>query len=298
MTQDTLQRFIFENEPVRGEYVKLDVSLQTILKQHDYPPAIQRLLGESLCAAALLSAIIKFDGRLTVQFRGKGKLKLLLAQCNDKSQLRGLAKFDGDLTYEELMASFKDGILMIMLDSSIPGKRYQGVIEWTGDSLASSLEMYFKNSEQLATKIWLTTNEKSAAGYLLQVVPMAEQDAHGIQNEIIMPSWHRILKLTDVGDMQLFLNEEYPGFLTRMYPNETLRVFDAAPVTFHCGCNRKRGEDAIALLGRAEAEEEIKDKQTIVVTCDFCNEEYIFDRVDVELIFKNHGQPPTNIHLN
>src|SRR3990167_6218006 len=146
MTKDLLQRFIFENEPVRGEYVKLEESLQTILNQHNYPAAVRKLLGEALCAAALLSAIIKFTGRLTVQFRGKGKLKLLLAQCNDRYHLRGLAKYEGDLSYEELMSAFHDGVLVIMLDSGAKGQRYQGVVKWQGDSLAASIEHYFRDS--------------------------------------------------------------------------------------------------------------------------------------------------------
>jgi molecular chaperone Hsp33 len=298
MTKDSLQRFIFENEPVRGEYVKLDDSLQTILGQHDYPPAVRRLLGEGLCAAALLSAIIKFKGRLTVQFRGKGKLRLLLAQCNDQYQLRGLIKCDGDLSYEELMAAFQDGVLMIMLDSGIKGQRYQGVVQWQGNSLAESIQGYFRDSEQLATKIWLNGSDQSAVGYLLQVIPLTEEDARGIESEIIMPSWQRILRLTAAADMTQLLNMEYPDLLTHIYPEETIRIFDASPVTFHCGCTRKRGEDAILLLGKEEAEEELKDKQSIVVTCDFCNKEYIFDRVDVGEIFKNHGQPPSDIQLH
>lgn len=298
MTKDLLQRFIFENEPVRGEYVKLEHSLQTILKQHDYPPAIQRLLGEGLCAAALLSAIIKFEGRLTIQFRGKGKLRLLLAQCDDQYHIRGLAKYDNDITYEELMESFQDGILMIMLDSGVKGQRYQGVVEWQGNSLAESIQGYFRSSEQLATKIWLSGNDKSAQGYLLQVIPVADKNARGIENEIVIPSWQRVVSQTESADLDNILNHSYPEFLTQLYPEETIRVFDASEVSFHCGCTRKRGEDAISLLGREEAEEELRDKQSIVVTCDFCNKEYVFDRVDVEAIFKKYGQPPSDTHLH
>jgi molecular chaperone Hsp33 len=233
-----------------------------------------------------------------VQFRGKGKLKLLLAQCDDQSQLRGLAKYEGDLSYEELMASFKDGVLVIMLDSGPKGQRYQGVVEWKGDSLAESIENYFRQSEQLATKIWLTGDEHCAVGFLLQVAPMAEQDALGLQNEIIIPSWLRIIKLTEEHDMSMLLKGTYPELLTVLYPEETLRVFDGSKVSFHCTCTRKRGQDAIAILGREEAEDELKDKQSIVVTCDFCNREYIFDRVDVEEIFKNQDQAPPDTHLH
>lgn len=299
MTKDLLQRFIFENEPVRGEYVKLENSFQAVLSQHDYPPAVRQILGECLCAASLLSAIIKFEGRLTVQFRGKGRLKLLLAQCDSKNHLRGLAKYDGDLSYDELMSAFQEGILMIMLDSGTKGQRYQGVVEWQGNSLAESIQGYFRNSEQLATKIWLKSDETCAVGFLLQVIPVSENATRELEREIVNPSWYRIIKQTEAADINLLMSAPYPEFLTQLYPDETIRVFAASSIEFFCGCTRKRGEEAIELLGCDEAEEEIKDKQCIAVTCDFCNKEYLFDRADVEAIFdKNRGSPPPDTKLH
>lgn len=296
MSSDILQRFIFESEPVRGEYVKLGASFVDILKQHDYPAPVRRLLGESLCAVVLLSAIIKFEGRVTIQFRGKGKLRLLLAQCDDQYRMRGIAKYDTPITSEDLLESFKEGVLTIMLDSGVNGQRYQGVVEWKGNSMAESIENYFQNSEQLATKIWLTANESMAAGFLLQIVPPTEQGASAIQEEIDQASWQHVLTLTNKHHIDEILQTDYPAFLSTFYPEDNLRVFEGSPVKFHCSCTRKRGEDAISLLGREEAEEELRDKQSIVVTCDFCNKEYVFDRVDVEAIFKKHQEPPENLH--
>lgn len=298
MPKDLLQRFIFENEPVRGEYVKLTECLQSILNEHQYPESVRKLLGESLCAAVLLSAIIKFKGRLTLQFKGKGKLRLLLAQCDDQYHMRGLAKYDGEMTYDELMASFKEGILMILLDSGVQGQRYQGIVEWQGSSLAESIEGYFKNSEQLPTKIWLCATEKNAAGFFLQVIPAAGGEARELENEITAPGWYRITQLTEAADMSVLQDTQYPDFLSQIFPQETIRVFDPSSVTFKCTCTRKRGEDAISLLGREEAEEELRDKQVIVVTCEFCNKEYEFDRVDVETIFKKRENPSSDSQVH
>jgi molecular chaperone Hsp33 len=290
MSKDLLQRFIFENEPVRGEFIKLEDSLQAILQQHDYPEGIQKLLAESLCVAALLSAIIKFTGKLTVQFRGNGKLKLLFAQCDDQYNLRGLVKYDGDLTYEELMESFNDGMLVIMLDSGKKSQRYQGVVAWQGNSLAESVEGYFRNSEQLETKIWLDYKDKKAMGYMLQVIPGKDkQEDEAIAESI---SLQNIIHQTNILGTDVFFENQYPEFLTLLYPEETIRVFDGTPVRFKCSCNRQRCENAILILGQEEAEEELEGKQSIVVTCDFCNKEYVFDRVDVLELFKRDNPPP------
>lgn len=297
---DLLQRFIFETVPIRGEFIHLQNSFQTIIKQHSYPPPLRKLLGEALCVAGLLSAIIKFNGRLTIQFRGGGKLKLLLAQCDNDFHLRGLAKWEGNLSYEEFLDSFKHGVLVVMLDSN-PSQpfnpaRYQGVVKWRGNSLAESIEGYFKDSEQLDTKIWLNVNESSAAGFLLQVIPASDKGLNDLEKDEVCSNWKRILDLTSNLACKDLLNLGYEALLHKLYPQEDIRIFHGVPMTFRCSCNRKRGEDAILLLGRREAEEELNNSQTIVVTCDFCNKEYIFQRADIAQIFEKNGNPPSSIH--
>lgn len=294
---DTLTRFIFEKTPVRGELVRLEETYQTIINQHDYPEPIKKLLGEALCVAALLSAIIKFDGRLTVQFRGQGGLKLLLAQCDNQFNLRALAKWDGSLSYDEIMNSFNDGVLVIILDSfHNKANRYQGIVSWRDNSLTKSIEGYFKESEQLSTKIWLAVNDTSAAGFLLQAVPHKEQENSMFEQMAVGSHWDRITKHTATIVDDDLLHAEHQALLRTLYPDEEVRVFTPAPVAFKCTCTRKRGEEAIQILGKQEAEEEIKDKNVIVVTCDFCNKEYMFDRADVEEIFKNGLPPDAQLH--
>lgn len=297
-TKDTLQRFIFENFPVRGEMIRLDQSYQEIIHQHTYPDSLQQLLGEALCVAGLLSAIIKFNGRLTVQFRGEGKLKFLLAQCNNKFELRGLAKWEGDLSYDDLMESFKQGVLVIMLDSGPTKQRYQGIVAWRGNSLAESIEGYFRDSEQLSTKLWLAVNKHAAAGYLLQAIPVGERGMQIIEEEVVAPHFDHIAELTHNLSAEMLFLHETPDLLQSLYPEETIRVFPPESVSFKCTCSRKRGEDAILILGKQEADEELAEKNSLSMTCDFCNKEYIFDRVDVAEIFERRNKPPSNTQLH
>lgn len=285
---DSLQRFIFENAPVRGEFVHLQESLQTILNQHPYPPAVRKLLSEALCAAALLSAVIKFEGRLSIQFRGKGGMKLLLAQCNNHFQLRGLAKYDADVSYDDLLASFNEGEMAIMLDSGPKNRRYEGVVAWRGNSLAESIEGYFRESEQLPTRIWLVSDQYTAAGFLLQAMPGEDRtdDEH-----------HGLMAQTTIDNDEL-LSLDVESILKKHYGEHDIRLFNSTDISFKCTCSRESGENAIAVIGREEAEEELKDKNTIVVTCDFCNTEYFFDRVDVATIFESKDKLPPNTNLH
>lgn len=294
--QDSLQRFIFDNAPVRGELIHLQDSYQSIIHSHAYPPPVRKLLGEALCVAGLLSAIIKFDGRFTVQFQGNGKLKLLLAQCNNHFHLRGLAKWEGIESYADLMDSFSEGVLMIMLDSG-QGKRYQGIVSWSGNSLAESIEGYFRDSEQLATKIALDVDDNSAAGLLLQIVPNTPAMKKPMDESTYLSHWEYISKLTESLSPDEMLQKNNESLLKHLYPEEEVRIFPAVPVEFKCTCSRKSGEDAILILGQQEAEAELKNKQCIVVTCDFCNKEHIFNHTEVINIFKKNDKSPlTRLH--
>lgn len=298
---DVLRRFIFENAPVRGEVIRLDDTFQTITQQHDYPPLIRKLLGEALCAVGLLAAIIKFNGRLTVQFRGNGPLKLLLAQCDNQFNMRGLAKWDGEIDSEQgLLEALKHGTLGILLDSERHKNRYQGVVAWRGHSLAESIEGYFRDSEQLDTRIWLAVNSQAAAGLLLQVIPITEQSnpMATMEKEIASPHWARIAAETSRLHPKDMLELDHESLLRKIYPKEDVRIFGGVPIKFACSCSRQRGEAAISLLGQEEAEEELKNKQVLEVTCDFCNAKYVFDRVDVAKIFATKPEVPPDTHLH
>lgn len=295
--KDILERFLFENASVRGERVHLDNAFKTIVEQHNYPPLIRKLLGEALAAACLLTAIIKFEGRLSVQFQGKGKLKLLLAQCDQDFHIRGLARWDETIEESELLNALQQGVLTIMMDPAVAsGQRYQGIVAWQGASIAHSIEGYFRDSEQLPTRIWLAVNETSVSGLLLQVLP-----AEGTDNFAKVTGdldWEHLVHLTATITPDELLTLPTQTLLHRLYFEEDLQLFPSVPVTFRCRCSVERSENAILFLGREEVEQELQEKQKIVVTCDFCNKEYVFDRVDIEKIFKKGDNPPTSTQVH
>jgi molecular chaperone Hsp33 len=296
--QDKLQRFLFDNASVRGEVVHLHDTFQQIILQHEYPPLIKRILGEALVLASLLTGIIKFKGRLTLQFQNKSGLKLLLAQSNQDFDLRALAQWDGELNEDELLADLKKGILMIMMDPDNSTQRYQGIVAWKGDSLVESIEGYFQDSEQLLTRIWLAIDETQAAGMLLQVMPPQESEGQDLDATKLQHDWEHLMHLTNTITSKELLELETETLLHRLFVEEDVRMFEAFDVKFKCTCSAKRGENAILLLGEVEAEEELREKQVIVVKCDFCNKEYTFDRVDVANIFRKGGTPPSSTQIH
>jgi len=296
---DSLQRFLFENTPIRGELVHLNHSFSEMLDQHKYSPLAQKLLGEALVLVSLLSAIVKFKGRMTLQFQSKGKLKLLLTQCNDDLQMRGLVQSAESMTDAELIENFREGVLVIIMDPEKSGKRYQGVVSWKGDSLAQSVEGYFQDSEQLLTRIWVAVGENQAAGLLLQKMP-GETGSHddASADEEAARQWEHLVHLTSTITPAELLGLENEVLLHRLYVEEDVRIFELQPTMFLCTCSVEKGENAILMLGKEEAEEELANHQVIDVTCEFCNRKFSFDRVDVTKIFYKGGSnpPSTEIH--
>jgi molecular chaperone Hsp33 len=240
--------------------------------------------GEALAVVCLLSALIKGKGRLTIQFRGKGKLKLLLAQCDHLFNLRGLVQYEDELSQNELWEAQQQGTLGIMIDSDLPNtSQYQGIVAWQGKTLSEAIEGYFAQSEQLPTRLWLAVDETSVAGLLLQMLPKEKEDS-STKND-----WEHLTILANTVKPSELLNLPGATLLHRLYAEEDIRLFKPASVAFRCTCTLQRFENAILVLGQQEAEEELKGKDKLTVTCEFCNKEYIFDRVDVAEIFKRSG---------
>lgn len=291
--KDILQGFMFENASVRGTIASLQSSFQTIIKQHDYPPIISQILGEMLVAVSLIKASIKQQGRITLQFQGTGRIKLLLAQYHSNFNLRALASWEGVLNQEELLEELREGTIGIIIDPEIKsGASYQGVVPWVGTTLTESIENYFKLSEQISTKLWIAVNEKQAAGLLIQMMPLEAKKLG--KNPLGDQDWDWIVHLTNTITAEELLNLNHKKLLSRLYADTNVRLFDPIPVQFGCTCSIKRGEGALKLLGQKEVEEELHNKQKIVVTCEFCNHEYVFDRVDVARIFNQGNQPDTS----
>src|SRR3954471_17799863 len=95
-TQDTLQKFIFDNGAVRGEFVEISDTWREIQARHSYPQAVKTVLGEMVAAAALLSANLKFNGAIVMQIHGDGPVRLLVVECDSDLRLRATAKLAPD----------------------------------------------------------------------------------------------------------------------------------------------------------------------------------------------------------
>jgi molecular chaperone Hsp33 len=274
---DTLQRFLFENAPIRGEFVHLDHTWRSVLDRHDYPLALRNLMGELCAAAMLLAATLKLQGSLVLQIQGKGSVKLLVVECTGELQLRATAKWSGELEQGSLADLVGDGLFAITLDPKDGKQAYQGIVALEGGSVAEILQNYMARSEQLETRLWLAADGQNAAGMLLQKLPdQPEQDAD---------TWQRATLLANTLTSNELLQETAQTLIHRLYHEEDIRLFDAQPVTFHCSCSRHNVALMLKMLGQEEVHGILDERGAIEVFCEFCNQRYEFDRIDAEMMF-------------
>ncbi|OFA31868.1 molecular chaperone Hsp33 [Glaciecola punicea] len=281
---DVLDRFLFENRSIRGEIVSLEESFQSILASADYPGFVQTLIGELLVTASLLAATLKFEGEIALQIQGEGPIKYIIVNGTHEQKLRGVARWDETIVQHPKSFSecFKKGILVITLTPK-DGQRYQGMVALDKSSLADCVEDYFLQSEQLLTKVFLTSQlgvNPKAAGLLIQIVPTSSESSNVEEN----PDFEHVVHLANTVTSEEILTLQHSQMIHRLYHDEVIRIFEPQKVQFSCDCSRDRSAGALRSMPIDELLEIIVEDGNIKMDCQFCHSVYIFDEIDVKNI--------------
>lgn len=309
MTSDSVQAeggrldlFLLPDAGVRGAHVRLDAAWREIARHDRALPAVRELLGQAVAASALLTAHTKVDGRLSVQLRGGGALRSLFAECTAAHTVRGLARLDADAGEHAASVEARDlrrlgaGALMaITIENPTPSgepMRYQGLVPLESADLAGAFEDYFRQSEQLPTRLLLSADEESARGLLLQKLPGdAGADADG---------WNRIGQLFATLDTAELQAVEGPALLHRLFHQEGLQMLSQRDLRFGCSCSRGRVEDVLRSLGADEAyaAAEAGVDGAAEVVCEFCGHRYTFTRPQIATLLDGqtaNTEPPARL---
>jgi molecular chaperone Hsp33 len=311
-TTDTLQKFLFDAAPVRGELVRMEATWREVLNRHAYPAPVRRVLGEMMAAAALLSANLKFNGALVMQLHGDGPVRMLVVECLSDLSMRATAKLaEGvqiadDATLPELVNVHGHGRFAITLDpkDKLPGQQpYQGIVPLADAhgplaTMSAVLEHYMQASEQLDTRLWLAADDHSAAGMLLQKLPSyggtqevgetgAALSGHGRAQDL--DTWDRACQLGNTLKSEELLAETPDTLLRRLFWEDLqeagLRVFEPLTPHFQCSCSRAKVAGMLHSLGQEEIDGIVAERGNVEIHCDFCGLRYEFDAVDCAQLF-------------
>lgn len=315
--------FMCDGAPVRGEIVSIGSAWEAVLERRNDPPAVRKILGDFVGAATLLTASLKFDGTLIIQAQSKGPIQLLVVECKSDLSMRATVKLavdpadiplDASLDY--LLDASQSGRLVITLDPTDrePGMPpYQGIValqEHHGTAVkpvtraAEAIALYMQNSEQLDTRIWLSSNETRIGGLLLQRLPNSGGHAH-LDPQVAAEGWSRIQTLGETITSQELLTLPPTTILRRLFLEESVengvRSFPPRPISFACRCSRTKVADVLRMLGQEEVQSILTEQGLVETICDFCAKPYRFDAVDCEQVFKTDllsdaTRPPSGSH--
>jgi molecular chaperone Hsp33 len=319
---DFVQPFQIEGHGVRGRLVRLDGVASEIVAKHAYPEPVAHLLTEMMALAAILAATLKYEGVFTLQAKGNGAVRVLVADVTSAGAVRGYAQFDKDAVAAipaasaNLMRLTGGGYLAFTVDQGEHAERYQGIVELEGSSLVECIHHYFQQSEQLQAAFKLAIEHHAggwrAGAIMLQRLPTqggyrpegggwtpegsskphdwqgavgenGGDTATDIDGEEAEDAWRRaVVLMASAQDKELLGPETgINDLLYRLFHEDGVRVFTGHELKAQCRCSRHRVENVLKSL----AEEELDDLAidgNLVVTCEFCNNEYRFALSDVK----------------
>jgi molecular chaperone Hsp33 len=284
MSGSFVRRFLFEGLDIRGAIVHLGEAWQQMQADRDYQPTVAQLLGETAAVTALIAGQLKQPGRLTLQLRGNGPIQLLVMDCNEKLQMRGMARSNPVVLpapVPELLGAHEGGQLMMSLDMPDARQPYQSYVPMVGDSIAAIFEHYLEQSEQQPSRLFATSGPQAAVCLFLQKMPEADQrDPDG---------WHRITQLASTVKPAELLGLDAEDLLSRLFHEDMeahgIRVYDPLPVVYHCPEDWDKVRDTIRSIGRHDAESILAEHGEILIRDDICNREYRFTPDDVAALF-------------
>ncbi|MCA0256365.1 MAG: Hsp33 family molecular chaperone [Proteobacteria bacterium] len=310
---DHVVPFQVEGLDVRGRAVQVGPLLDAILGRHNYPAPVARLLAEAIVLTALIGTSLKFDGRFTVQTRSDGPVDLLVADFSSPDRMRAYARFDEEALAAAVAAGktsppelLGEGILALTIDQGSFMQPYQGIVPLDGSSLEDIAGVYFRQSEQIPTRVRLGVAELldrdadgkprhgwRAGGIIAQFLPeaperMRQADLHGGEGYEAKEhedddSWTEARMLVETADMDELTDPQIGAerLLYRLFHERGVRIYPAQAVLDRCTCSRDKLMGVLKGFSAEEIESSLDDDGTMSLTCEFCSTVYRYQATEI-----------------
>jgi molecular chaperone Hsp33 len=299
-TDDFVQSFRIEaDQVIAGRIVRLGPSINQVLKQHDYPRAVSRLVGEAVALVTLIGGGMKFDGRLSLQSRSSGPVSMIVADYMTCGEIRAYAGFDiAKLATIPARAPIRDllgtGTLAITLDQGARKDLYSGIVALDGASLADCAREYLHRSEQVESFLKLSVGEIIGAtgartwrvgGLMIQHLP---RHGAGIPDEddrfrrSADAPWYRAQLLAETTKDHELVDPAISAeqLLYRLFHEDGVRVTAPQPISFGCTCSEGRVRRILKTYTQEDYKTMLEDGM-IRVRCEFCSRTYRFSPADL-----------------
>lgn len=290
---DSLKRVISKSGNLLGIACNTTALVTRACKMHDVGPLAAVALGRALTGAALLAALLKDGQSLQLKFEGTGPLGKVITEAGYDGWVRGyIANPHAEVPLKEGSIDVASGIgkagfLTVTKDIG-HNKKYPGTIQLYTSEIGEDLAYYLSTSEQTPSAIAVTMHIRgdasiaAAGGFLIQSLPPADENSLSeIEKEIgRLPS-----------PSQFFLNGKGPeDILSTLFKRVPHKKTGSRKLFYSCSCSKQKMKSALFSLGYDDLSELLRKEGRAEVHCQFCRDNYIFDRYELEAILATGPQ--------
>lgn len=290
-----------------GSYrVYLTISTELVEKArqiHNTTPLASAGLGRVLTGAGLMGLLLKNkEDKLTVQFKGEGPAKMILATAYGDGRVKGyIANPNVDLPLREdhhldVGGSLGIGQLTVIKDLGLK-EPYIGKIDLVTGEIADDLTAYYYISEQqnssvaLGVKVDTDLSIRCAGGMIIQMLPDFKEEAVDALEEMLdkLPPLTTLIDeimekgpLSDKGMVDA-LKDRIFGQMPEDYALNTL---DYGEIKWECDCSKEKMTKGLMTIGTKDLKEIIEEDGQAELVCQFCESKYQFTKEELEAILQ------------
>jgi molecular chaperone Hsp33 len=289
--RDRLHKFLLADGAVRGVIMNGTRMINEMRANHELGILETLVLGRAYLGAGLMSAGLKSNDRIAIQFDCSGPIKGLVVEANAFGEVRGYLKnvpiqIDKPMENFDLSPFFGAGFLSVTKHLEDAKHPFTGKVMLKYGNIAQDLANYYLTSEQIPTAFNLSIKfdrngrVTGAGGVFLQAMPQTEEPlADSLEKRLIeLPSLGEVF--TDDYDPETLINENFKEYSPHFWGSHRIE--------FMCHCNQNRVRSLLMLLP-IEDLKDIRDKGPfpLEMRCHYCNTPYHFTK---EAIRKIYGQ--------
>ncbi|MFQ3792130.1 Hsp33 family molecular chaperone HslO [Staphylococcus nepalensis] len=286
MTNDYIVKALAYGGQIRAYSALTTESVQEAQTRHYTWPTASAALGRTMTATLMMGAMLKGEQKLTVTVDGQGPIGKIIADADANGHVRGYVTNPqthfplnnvGKLDVGRAVGS--NGALTVVKDVGLKDY-FSGSSPLVSGELGDDFTYYFAKSEQTPSSVGLgvlvnpDNSIKAAGGFIIQVMPGAEEETINKLEEVIN-NMTPVSKLIDQG----LTPEE---ILFEVLGEDNVQILENMPTSFECNCGHEKFLNAIKGLGQAEIESMINEDHGAEAECHFCRNKYQYSESELQ----------------